>query len=67
MQSSAQEAIDEFALDQVIKDAPSERLSLHAAFVTHRIVRDYNWQTEKFPNRERKWRVPHSMRPQCCC
>lgn len=39
MQSSAQEAIDEFALDQVIKDAPSERLSLQVAFVTHRIVR----------------------------
>lgn len=39
MQSSAQEAIDEFALDQVIKDAPSEPLSLHVAFVTNRIVR----------------------------
>lgn len=34
MQSSAQEAIDESALDQVIKDAPSEPLSLHVAFVT---------------------------------
>lgn len=39
MQSSAQKAIDEFALDQVIKDAPSEPLSLHVAFVTNRIVR----------------------------
>lgn len=39
MQSSAQEAIDESALDQVIKDAPSEPLSLHVAFVTNRIVR----------------------------
>lgn len=51
MQSSAQEAIDEFALDQVIKDAPSERLSLHVAFVTHRIVRvigkQRDFQTEK--------------------
>ena len=39
MQSSAQEAIDEFALDQVIKDAPSEPIGLHVAFVTNRIVR----------------------------
>ena len=63
MQSSAQEAIDESALDQVIKDAPSEPLSLHVAFVTNRIVRVIGIISKQ----RKEGESAYSMRQQCCC